>query len=174
MVLRQCLPNLATFNVRIQYLVTIRKAWETNKLLVTMHYFGISPDEVTFNLVIKGFCLAEYLEMAKKVYSSLHGKGYNPNSRIYQTMIHYLSIGREFYLAFTMCKDSMKKNWFPSGDTICRLLEGLVKNVNRKDAEVIMMFVRRRIPRCSVKDLKAFKYMLSHTPKYTKDQGANY
>ncbi|KAF6151163.1 hypothetical protein GIB67_037371 [Kingdonia uniflora] len=147
------------------YLVTIRRAWDANKLLCTMHCFGISPDEVTFNLVTKGFCLAGYLEMAKKVYSSLHGKGYKPNSRIYQTMMHYLCIGREFDLAFTMYKDSMKKNWFPSGDTISRLLEGLVKNANHKDAEVIMMFVRRRVPPYSVKDLKAFEYMLSHTPK---------
>ncbi|KAJ7951889.1 Pentatricopeptide repeat [Quillaja saponaria] len=51
---------------------------------------GIAPDQVTYNLVVKGFCQAWFLEMAKRVYSALHRKGYKPNVKIYQTMIHYL------------------------------------------------------------------------------------
>ncbi|XP_022153643.1 pentatricopeptide repeat-containing protein At1g80150, mitochondrial isoform X2 [Momordica charantia] len=50
MVLRGCLPNLASFNVRIQYLVDRRRAWEANKLMNVMRNIGIVPDEVTYNL----------------------------------------------------------------------------------------------------------------------------
>ncbi|KAI6671986.1 hypothetical protein NL676_006871 [Syzygium grande] len=98
MVHKGCLPNLATFNVRIQYLVNRRRAWNAHKMAALMNKIGIDPDEVTYNLVIKGFFLAGYPEMAKRVYSALHGNGYRPNIKIYQTMIHYLSYGSWFLL----------------------------------------------------------------------------
>ncbi|OVA00441.1 Pentatricopeptide repeat [Macleaya cordata] len=164
MVRKGCLPNLATFNVRIQYLVNKRRAWQANSLMGMMQYLGIDPDEVTYNLVIKGFCQAGYLEMAKRIYSALHGKGYKPNCKIYQTMIHYLCKGGEFDQAFRMCKDSMGKNWFPSVDSICNLLEGLLKNSKHRNAKVIMMLVRGRTPPFSKKELEAFEYIFSHTP----------
>ncbi|XP_031381982.1 pentatricopeptide repeat-containing protein At1g80150, mitochondrial isoform X1 [Punica granatum] len=90
MVLKSCLPNLATFNVRVQYLVNRHRAWEANRLLKVMIKIRMKPDEVTYNLVIKGFFLIGDLKMAKRVYSALHGNGYKPNMKIYQTMIHYL------------------------------------------------------------------------------------
>ncbi|XP_057967170.1 pentatricopeptide repeat-containing protein At1g80150, mitochondrial [Malania oleifera] len=118
MLLKGCLPNLATFNVRIQFLVTNGRAWQANSLMGIMHHLGIRPDEVTYNLVIKGFCLAGYLEMAQRVYSAFCGRGYKPNLKIYQTMIHYFCKGGEFGFAYTMCKDSMKRNWFPNVGSI--------------------------------------------------------
>ncbi|XP_022723479.1 pentatricopeptide repeat-containing protein At1g80150, mitochondrial-like [Durio zibethinus] len=129
MVYKGCRPNLTTFNVRIQYLINRRLAWQANDVMRLMQKIGIDPDEVTYNLVIKGFCQAGYLEMAKRVYSSLecHSE-YKPNVKIYQTMIHYLCKGGEYNLAYTRCKDCMRKNWFPNVDTIHSLLQGLMKN----------------------------------------------
>ncbi|KAF8389104.1 hypothetical protein HHK36_025789 [Tetracentron sinense] len=161
MVIRRCFPNLATFNVRIQYLVNKGRAWQANSLMGMMQFLGIDPDEVTFNLVIKGFCQAGYLEMAQRVYSALHGKGCKPNQRIYQTMIHYLCKGREFDMAFTMCKGSMDKNWFPNVDTIYQLLEGLQKTGKHSKAMVIMMLIRRRVPPYPRDELVALQSILS-------------
>ncbi|KAL6539138.1 hypothetical protein OROGR_011787 [Orobanche gracilis] len=131
MVLRGCLPNIVTFNVRIQFLVCKGRAWDANKLLNFMRRrkkFPEFPDEVSYNLVIKGFCRARYYKMAMKVYLSFQDDGYKPNQKIYQTMIHYICMAGEFDLAYTMCKDSMEKNWYPSVHTINNLLEGLVKD----------------------------------------------
>lgn len=161
MVLKRCLPNLATFNVRIQYLVNRRRAWEANKLIGLMQNVGITPDEVTYNLVIKGFFQAGYLEMAKRVYSALHGKGYKPNIKIYQTMIHYLCKGRDFDLAYTMCKDCMQKNWYPNVDTIHALLEGLKRGKQLGKAKAVMMLVRKRVPPFSSKQLGDLQTILS-------------
>lgn len=160
MVLRGCLPNLATFNVRIQYLVCKRLAWEANRVMNIMPSLGITPDEVTYNLVIKGFCQAGHLDMAQRVYSALHSKGFKPNAKIYQTMIHYLCKERDFGLAYTMCKDSMQKNWFPSIDTIHRLVEGLKKNGRLGKAEAIMAFARRRVPPFPKSKLAALESIL--------------
>ncbi|KAL0425099.1 UNVERIFIED_CONTAM: DEAD-box ATP-dependent RNA helicase 15 [Sesamum radiatum] len=47
--------------------------WEANKLLAFMRRhkkFPEFPDEVTYNLVIKGFCRAGFSEMAMRVYSA--------------------------------------------------------------------------------------------------------
>lgn len=144
-----CMPNIATFNVRIQYMVNMRFAWEANKLLKLMKRIGVTPDEVTYNLVIKGFFLVENLQMAKRVYSAFHGGGFKPNSRIYQTMIHYLSRAGEFDLAYLVCKDSMKNNWFPSSDIIKNILEGLCKDgIEEKmgKARYLIILAKKKIP----------------------------
>lgn len=161
MVRKGCFPNLATFNVRIQHLVNKRRSWQANKLMGLMQRFGIEPDEVTYNLVIKGFCRSGHLDMAKKVYSAMLGRRFMPNQKIYQTMIHYLCQEGDFNLAYTMCKDSMKKNWFPSVDTISALLEGLKKNNQPCKANTIMALVQRRVPHFSSNQLSAFKSILS-------------
>ncbi|CAJ1955090.1 unnamed protein product [Sphenostylis stenocarpa] len=163
MVLKGCMPTLATFNVRIQFLVNNRRAWDANKLMDLMQKLGVEPDEVTFNLVIKGFCVASYLDMAKRVYSALHGKGCKPNAKIYQTMIHYLCKSRDFDLAYTMCKDSMTKNWFPDVYTICMLLEGLKGSDQIAKAIVIMTLVRKRIPPFASEYLASMQSILSRS-----------
>ncbi|XP_077212383.1 tetratricopeptide repeat (TPR)-like superfamily protein [Tasmannia lanceolata] len=161
MVMRKCLPNLATFNVRIQYLVNKGRAWQARSLMQKMVAIGINPDELTLNLIIKGFCRLGNLEMAKKTYDALHSWGCKPNSKIYQTMIHYLCEEGEFVSAFRMCKDSMTRNWFPSVHSICKLLEVLMKNSKDRNAWEIIKLVRRRVPPYSVNELKAFEDILS-------------
>ncbi|CAH1439205.1 unnamed protein product [Lactuca virosa] len=146
MVMRGCLPNLATFNARVQFLVHKGRSWQANSLMGMMRYLGISPDEVTFNLVIKGFCRAGYIDMAKRVYSALHDEGYKPNARIYQTMMHYLCKEGEFDMAYTMCKNSMEKNWFPSIISICQLLQGLQATGKIEKARFILSLVHKKVP----------------------------
>ncbi|TKY48086.1 Pentatricopeptide repeat-containing protein mitochondrial [Spatholobus suberectus] len=163
MVLKGCVPTLPAFNVRVQFLVTARRAWDANKLMGLMEKLGVEPDEVTFNLVIKGFCVAGYLDMAKRVYSALHGKGGNPNAKIYQTMIHYLCKSRDFDVAYTMCKDSMRKNWFPDVNTICMLLEGLKGSGQIDKGIVIMTLVRKRVPPFASRYLASMQSALSRS-----------
>ena len=161
MVLKGCMPNLATFNVRIQFLVSMRRAWDANSLMELMQRVGVAPDEVTFNLVIKGFCQAGFIDMAKRVYAALQGKGYKSNNKIYQTMIHYLCKSGDFDLAYTMCKDSMQKNWFPNVDTICMLLKGLKRNGQILKGRNILTLAERRKPPFSSNHLAAMQSILS-------------
>lgn len=161
MVHKGCLPNLATFNVRIQYLVNRRRAWNAHKMAALMNKIGIDPDEVTYNLVIKGFFLAGYPEMAKRVYSALHGNGYRPNIKIYQTMIHYLCKGGDLELAYSMCKDCMRKSWFPSVNSIIALLEGLKKSGQLGKAKMIIALARKKAPPFSEIQMDSFQSKLS-------------
>ena len=163
MVLRGCSPNLATYNVRIQYLINRQKAWQAKSLVRKMDYAGIKPDELTYNLMIKGFCMICELEMAKRIFLSMKGRGCKPNSKIYQTMVHYLCKGGEFDMAFRLCKDSMERNWFPSVDTVDRLLKGLMSISKDRNAREIMKFVSERKLPYSKDDLKAFSGILSHS-----------
>ncbi|KAL7152528.1 hypothetical protein ABFS83_04G104200 [Erythranthe nasuta] len=167
MVLKGCLPNVATFNVRIQFLVNKGRAWEANKLLAFMRRhkkFPEFPDEVTYNLVIKGFCRAGFFEMAMRVYSALHNEGYKPNLKIYQTMIHYLCEAGELDLAYTMCKDSMQRNWFPSVHSINNLLRGLRKDgrVDKIDkAKHIYSLVLKKAPPFPAAQIEIMNSILS-------------
>ncbi|KAG8656286.1 hypothetical protein MANES_04G115200v8 [Manihot esculenta] len=152
----------------ITYTTLISAFYNNNRLeigngLWNLMRIGISPDEVTYNLVIKGFCQAGYLEMAKRVYSALHAKGYKPNVKIYQTMIHYLCKGGEFDLAYTMCKDCMRRNWFLNVDTIYALLEGLKKNRHFGKAKMIVTLAQRRVPPFSSNQLSSFQSILSRS-----------
>ncbi|XVF24808.1 hypothetical protein REPUB_Repub13aG0159700 [Reevesia pubescens] len=157
-----CRPNRTTFNIRIQYLINRRLAWQANDTMRLMQKIGIDPDVITYNLVIKGFCQAGYLEMAKRVYSSLECRSdYKPNVKIYQTMIHYLCKGGDYNLAYTRCKDCMRKNWFPNVDTIHSLLEGLMKNGQLGKAKMIMKLVRSRIPPFSSTQLDSLQSVLT-------------
>lgn len=160
MVLKGCKPNLTTFNVRIQFLVNRRRAWDANDLLLLMPKLQMEPDNVTYNLVIKGFFLAGFPEMAERVYTAMHGKGYKPNVKIYQTMIHYLCKAGKFDLAYTMCKDCMRKKWYPNLDTVGMLLDGLVKKGKLDQAKVIMELVHKRVPPFSSKQLLSLKSIL--------------
>ncbi|KAJ8637579.1 hypothetical protein MRB53_011846 [Persea americana] len=165
MVIRKCFPNLFTFNIRIQYLVNKRRPWLANRLMRKMVVLGINPDELTFNLIIKGFCKVGNLDMAKRIYDSLHSKGCRPNSKIYQTMIHYLCEGGEFDLAYTLCKDSMGKGWFPSIDSICKLLEGLIQNSKHRKSREIMRLIQGRVPPYSEEELITFQGFCSQDRK---------
>ncbi|CAA7025824.1 unnamed protein product [Microthlaspi erraticum] len=160
MVLKGCRPNLTTFNVRIQFLVNSRRAWDANDLLLLMPKLKIEPDNITYNMVIKGFFLAGFPEMAERVYTAMHGKGYKPNEKIYQTMIHYLCKAGSFDLAYTMCKDCMRKKWYPNLDTVGVLLEGLVSKGQLDQAKVIVGLVHRRVPPFSSKQLFPLKSIL--------------
>lgn len=160
MLLKGCLPNLATFNVRIQFLVNKGRAWDANSLMGMMWHIRIPPDLVTYNLVIKGFCRAGYMEMAKRVYSALLNNGHKPNLKIYQTMIHYLCEGGDFDLAYTMCKDSMSRNWFPNVDSICRLCEGLRMTGELGKASYIMKLAKKGVPPLTADQLDASQSIL--------------
>ncbi|PWA36526.1 tetratricopeptide repeat (TPR)-like superfamily protein [Artemisia annua] len=146
MVMKGCFPNLATFNARVQFLVNHGRAWQANSLMGMMRYIGIMPDEVTFNLVIKGFCRARFMDMAKRVYDALHDEGYKPNARIYQTMMHYLCKEGDFSMAYTMCRRSMEKNWYPSVDSIYELLRGLQTTGKIDKARLIISLVHKKVP----------------------------
>jgi pentatricopeptide repeat protein len=163
MVLKGCLPNLATFNVRIQYLVNIRRAWHANDVMRLMQKIGIVPDEVSYNLVLKGFFQVGNLEMAKLVYFSLRGKGHKFNVKVYQTMVHYLCKGGEFDLAYTMCRDCMRTNWFLNVDTIHTLLEGLKKNGQLNKGKVILTLAQRRVPPFPSSHLSSMQAVLSRS-----------
>lgn len=161
MVLKGVMPNLHTFNVRIQFLVTVRRVWDANKLMALMQRNGVTPDEVTLVLVIKGFFRAGYPEMAMRVYSALHDKGYKISANIYQTMIHNLCKRGDFSQAYTLCKDSMRKNWFPNVDTIFMLLEGLKKSGKINKAKVIVALAEGRKPPFSFSYLASMQSILS-------------
>lgn len=81
--------------------------------------------------------------------------------KIYQTMIHYLCKGDEFGLAYTICKDSMRKNWFPSVETITALLKGLNKNGQISRAKAIIKLCKERVPPFSSSQMNAFKSIVS-------------
>ncbi|CAN6465746.1 unnamed protein product [Victoria cruziana] len=163
MVMKGVRPTVATFNVRIQYLINRRKSWQARNMMRKMVSTGISPDNVTYNLIIKGFCIVGYLEMAKKYFFGMASFGYKPNSRIYQTMIHYLCCeGGDLKLAFRLCKESMTRNWFPNVGTIYKLLEGLANGPeNREKLKEIIKMVRRRVPSYSMQELSAFQTYLA-------------
>ncbi|ERN00377.1 hypothetical protein AMTRI_Chr05g63150 [Amborella trichopoda] len=151
-------PNLATFNSRIQYLINKRKNWQAWNLTEKLVSLGIEPDETTYNLLIKGFSRVGHLLMAKRIFFSLGQKLCSPNSKIYQTMIHYLCKNGEFDLAFKLCKESMSKNWFPNFDTITKLVEGLVESSNHEKGREILELVKRRVP--PMKNLEVLKALL--------------
>ncbi|XP_010913245.1 uncharacterized protein [Elaeis guineensis] len=160
--IKGCSPNLATFNVRIQYLINRRRAWQANSLIRRMYVSGIKPDELTYNLIIKGFCMMGELEMAKRIFYAMHGRGCKPNSKIYQTMVHYLCKEGDFDLAFRLCKDSMERNWFPSVDTIDKLLKGLMAISKDRNAREIMKLVKARTSPYSADQMKSFLDILSY------------
>ncbi|KAI9197908.1 hypothetical protein LWI28_006510 [Acer negundo] len=153
-------PDVVTYTTLLSALYKSKRCEIGNGLWNLMR-LGIRPDEVTCNLVIKGFGQAGYLEMAKRVYSSMHTKGCKVNEKIYQTMIHYLCKGGEFNLACTMCKDCMKRNWYPSVDTILALLEGLKKNKQLGKAKMIVALVQKRVPPFPSKQLSSMQSILS-------------
>ncbi|XP_031498760.1 pentatricopeptide repeat-containing protein At1g80150, mitochondrial [Nymphaea colorata] len=163
MVIKGVRPNVATFNVRIQYLINRRKNWQARNMMRKMVSMGLRPDDATYNLIIKGFCVVGNLEMAKKYFFGMANFGYKPNSRIYQTMIHYLcGEGGELGLAFTLCKESMARNWFPNVNTIYKLLDGLASDPeNGERVKEIIEMVRKRAPSYSVQELKAFQTYLT-------------
>ncbi|TVU05313.1 hypothetical protein EJB05_48471, partial [Eragrostis curvula] len=168
--LRGCEPTLASYNVRIQFLINRRRGWQANELVRKMYSAGIKPDEITYNLVIKGFFMMGEHEMAKTVFGAMHGRGCKPNGKVYQTMVHYLCNKRDFDLAFRLCKDSMEKNWFPSVDTINRLLKGLMGISKDRNAKEIMRLLTGRKPSYSNHEMEVFKGIVSQVPEKRKQK----
>ena len=78
-------------------------------------------------------------------------------------MIHYLCKAGEFDMAYSMCKDSMQKNWFPNVDTIYKLLEGMKKDGKVEKARFIVTLAQKRIPPFPPVQLGAMKSILSRS-----------
>ena len=161
MVLRGCMPNLASFNVRIQHLVNRNRAWKAKKLMKKMRDCGIKPDALTFNLIIKGFCRVGEMGMAKRVFWAMGESSCEASGKVYQTMVHYLCDAEEFELAFRLCRDSMKKGWFPSVPSIQSLLRGLTLVSVDQRAQEIMRLVRARVPPFTAGELKVLEIAVS-------------
>ncbi|KAJ3677587.1 hypothetical protein LUZ60_003311 [Juncus effusus] len=159
--LRGINPNLATYNVRIQYLIHHSRTFEANNLVRSMYNCGIKPDEVTYNLIIKGFFMMGESQMAKNVFYAINRRDCDLNERIYQTMIHYLCEEREFELGFRLCKKSIEKNWYPSVDTIRKLMKGLMAVKKERNASEIMKLVVKRGKKYSIDELVVFRRILN-------------
>ncbi|KAF8117942.1 hypothetical protein N665_0008s0272 [Sinapis alba] len=131
MVLKGCRPNLTTFNVRIQFLVNRGRAWDAKLPMM-------EPDSVIYNMVIKGIFVAGFPEMAER----------------------YLCKAGKFDLGYTMCKDCMRKKWYPNLDTAGMLLEGLVKKGQLDQAKLIVGLVQKRVSPYSSKHLLSLESIL--------------
>ncbi|WVZ92311.1 hypothetical protein U9M48_038388 [Paspalum notatum var. saurae] len=160
------LPDVITYTILMAAfyisMANVRgMGWQANDLVQKMYAAGIKPDEITYNLIIKGFFMMGEHEMAKTVFGAMHGRGCKPNSKVCQTMVHYLCGRRDFDFAFRLCKGSMEKNWFPSVDTVNRLLKGLMAISKDRNARDIMKLVTERKPSYSDDEMKVFKDILS-------------
>lgn len=78
-------------------------------------------------------------------------------------MVHYLCKGGEFDLAYTMCRDCMRNNWFLNVDTIHTLLEGLKKNGQLNKAKVIVTLAQKRVPPFPSSHLRSLQAVLSRS-----------
>ncbi|KAL3511874.1 hypothetical protein ACH5RR_024591 [Cinchona calisaya] len=122
-------PDVVTYTTLISAFYKVSQWYIGNGLRNLMVLNGCFPNLAIFNvriqlLVNKGRAWM----LISWVYSHVNYRGIEPNIKIYQTMIHYLCRAGDFDLAYTMTKNSMEKNWFPSIDTILKLLEALRKN----------------------------------------------
>ncbi|KAL0730144.1 hypothetical protein Bca4012_026237 [Brassica carinata] len=76
-------PNLITYSTLMECLFAQSRCKEAMELFEDMiSKEGISPDPVTFNVMINGFCRAGEVERAKMIVEFMKKNGCNPNGKI--------------------------------------------------------------------------------------------
>lgn len=88
-------------------MVSRGRAWLANEVLGLMEDLELQPEEVTYNLVIKGFCQARFFEMAKRVYSALQGRC-KANIKICQTMYIFCA-SQEILIVHITCVRTVRR-----------------------------------------------------------------
>ncbi|ESQ45039.1 hypothetical protein EUTSA_v10010303mg [Eutrema salsugineum] len=82
-------PNLITYSTLIECLFAHSRSKEAMELFEDMiSNEGISPDPVTFNVMINGFCRAGQVERAKMIIEFMKKNGCNPNVFNYSALMN--------------------------------------------------------------------------------------
>ncbi|KAL5657740.1 hypothetical protein ACJX0J_030903, partial [Zea mays] len=65
------------------------RGWQANEMARKMYVAGIKLDEITYNLIIKGFFMRGEHEMAKTVFGAMHWRGCKPNTSLARNFLRY-------------------------------------------------------------------------------------
>ncbi|KAE8695909.1 Splicing factor U2af large subunit A isoform 1 [Hibiscus syriacus] len=136
-------------------------------------YEGVSPDKVSYGILIKAYCEAEEAEVlwfemtktgceldvaafnlfkrgmlddAKKVYEGLKSNGCNPNAATIRNMVFYLCLNGLHEQGYKVFKESVRLNKVPDFNTLKHLAEGLVMKKKTKDAKGLIRTVKETFP----------------------------
>ncbi|KMZ72527.1 Pentatricopeptide repeat-containing protein [Zostera marina] len=141
-----CMPDHAVFNVKATYISNYGKPGEMLELMEEMEKTGIKPDIVTFNLLISCYCKNGKLLDAKNLYSNLKEKNVRPNAATYRNFSRLLCKNKDFDMGFKVCKEGIMKKKYPDFVPAKILVEGLVKNEKKEEAEWICGVLKKKFP----------------------------
>lgn len=141
-----CLPDVATFNVRIMRAAINEKPDDVLKVFDEMLVLGLKPDVVSYNYLMTCYCKNGRMGDAKRVYEGLKEKGCLPNAATFRTLLHYLCRNGDFDVGLDVFRASAKRGKIPDFGTMKSLVEGLVKSEKLEEAKGLIAEVKKRFP----------------------------
>ncbi|EEF49960.1 pentatricopeptide repeat-containing protein, putative [Ricinus communis] len=110
------------------------KMYKADAILKEMKADGICPNEVTFNILIDGFCNDKNVSVAMKVFAEMNRQGVKPNVVTYNSLINGLCNNGKVNEATTLRDQMVNSCLEPNIITHNALLNGFCKNKMVKQA----------------------------------------
>ncbi|KAL0864129.1 hypothetical protein Bca101_043247 [Brassica carinata] len=130
--------DIRSYNARLLGLANQTKSEELASLFEELKASGIKPDVYSFNAMIRGSINQGKMKEAKAWYEEIVKHGYRPDKASLALLIPALCKAEDFGCAIELCKESFSKRYLVGQTTLQELVDELVKEGKRGEAEEIV------------------------------------
>lgn len=138
-------PDTVSYNMKLHWLISNKKVHEVVDLVTEMKSKGLKPDVFTYNTLFKGLCDVEKnLEEAKRWYGDMMEAKCVPNRLTFATLLKFACDKGDFLFASQICRAMIfYQRDLNDGPLLQKVVDGLVKQSNIKEAETLLQLFRR-------------------------------
>ncbi|MCO5601835.1 hypothetical protein L7F22_055960 [Adiantum nelumboides] len=137
-------PDVSHFNSLLYILVECNRLKNIRELFKLMNESGVAPNNFTFALRIRGYCVAGQFDEAHKAFRQMLKAGFPPDIKTFGHLVDAMCKANKPYLIYVLPCDMDDNRFSPTDAIYYEMLEGLCRSQCVKYAEKLVKHIRRR------------------------------
>lgn len=133
-------PDFISYNAKLLGFVLEEKIQDAVELIQEMKSQDVKLDVTTYNILFKGLCSDEkFIGEAKTWYDEMMKTKCPPNRQTFATLLRFACNNEDFHFASRLCRGLLYRHCrLNEGGMLQKVVDGLVKQSNIKDAEILV------------------------------------
>ncbi|KAI5068666.1 hypothetical protein GOP47_0017011, partial [Adiantum capillus-veneris] len=137
-------PDVSHFNFLLYILVESNRLKNIQELFKLMNESGVAPNNSTFALRVRGYCVAGQFDEAHKAFRQMLKAGFPPDIKTFGYLVDAMCMANKPYLLYVLPCDMHDNRCIPNAAIYYEMLEGLCRSKCVKYAEKLVKHIRRR------------------------------
>ncbi|KAJ8761775.1 hypothetical protein K2173_004586 [Erythroxylum novogranatense] len=135
---KNVVPDVRSYNAKLNGLALEKRTKDAVELLEQLKMNSIKPDVYSFGSLIRGFVSEDKLDEAKHWYREMWNSDCKPGKSTFVTLIPFVCDKGDFSFAFELSKDAFRRKRLVDEAVLQRVVDGLGKESNVKEAEELV------------------------------------